>query len=382
MPRTPHPLKVVFSVTNCICYDQRVLKMAEAVNNLGCDITIIGRKKGEYCKSDNVPFATKRFKMLFNRGFLFYKFFNIRLFFYLLFHRFDILVANDLDTLLPNYLVARLKHLKLVYDSHEYFTGVPELNGRPFVKWVWSLIERNIFPKLIYVITVSDSIAIKYESEYKVRPLVIRNCARSSAGIIPFSRKDIGIEPDHLLIIFQGAGINPDRGGEELIESVRRTEKVTLLIVGSGDVLGTLKGRVNDPDLAKRVKFISKVPWEELMRYTMMADAGLSIDKDTNLNYRFSLPNKLFDYISAGIPVIAGELPEVRKIVESYNCGITIPAITPEEISRAIIALRDNPELRNRLKQNSAYASGSLNWKNEQEKVISLYSKVIKEEAI
>ena len=108
-------------------------------------------------------------------------------------HRFDILVANDLDTLLPNYLVSKLKHLPLVYDSHEYFTGVPELTGRPFVKWVWKTIERSIFPHLKYVMTVSDSIADKYEREYNARPLTVRNCSPDCRHIIKYSRDEIGV---------------------------------------------------------------------------------------------------------------------------------------------------------------------------------------------
>jgi glycosyltransferase involved in cell wall biosynthesis len=378
MPHSPRTILVAFSVTNCICYDQRVLKMAEVASSHGYNITIIGRKRGECCNSNRIPFVTKRFKMFFNKGFLFYKFFNIRLFLYLLFHRFDILVANDLDTLLPNYLVSRIKRLKLIYDSHEYFTEVPELNGRPFVKWIWTLIERNIFPHLKYVITVSDSIADKYESLYSIRPVVIRNCARSSAAIVPYDRKDIGIKADHLLLIFQGTGINIERGGEELLEAVSQTEKVALIIVGSGDLLEKLKDKVkNNEALPERIKFISNLKWDELMRYSKMADAGVSLDKDTSLNYRYSLPNKLFDYISAGIPVITGNLPEIKKIVESNDCGLVIPSITPAEISKAIIILRDNPELRSRLKQNSVKASDSLNWKNEQEKVFSLYRKIL-----
>jgi hypothetical protein len=105
--------KVAFSVTNCICFDQRVLKMSETVTDMGCEVTIIGREKRNCCENQNVPFRTKRFRMLFNKGFLFYKFFNIRLFIYLLLNRFDILVANDLDTLLPNYLVSRLRGIQL-----------------------------------------------------------------------------------------------------------------------------------------------------------------------------------------------------------------------------------------------------------------------------
>ena len=371
--------RVVFTVTNCICFDQRVLKMAETVSSLDCDITIIGRWFDEYCDSVSVPFKTKRFRMLFNRGFLFYKFFNIRLFFYLLFHRYDVIVANDLDTLLPGFIVSKLRRVSLVYDSHEYFTGLPELNSRPFVKWVWKSIEKMIFPHLKYVITVSNSIATQYEKEYGTGSVVVRNYSRVSSDYHSYTRDELGVNNEHLLLIFQGSGINIDKGGEELIEAISITAKVSLLIVGSGDVVEDLKKKTDALKMSDRIKFISKVPWKEMMRYTRSADAGLCIEKDTNLNYRFSLPNKLFDYISAGIPVITGNLPEIRKIVIENDCGIIIPEITPAEISKAIIKLRDDRELLNKLKRNSVYASETVNWKNESKKAIDLYNKILME---
>jgi len=282
--------------------------------------------------------------MLFNKGFLFYKFYNIRLFLYLLLNKFDLIVSNDLDTLFAGFIASKIKRINLVYDSHEYFTGLPELNHRPFVRWVWKSIG---------------------------------NCSRISSDIKAFTRGELKTNSDSLLLIFQGSGINIDKGGEELIEAIKITENVSLLIVGSGDVISVLKKKVNALNLADRVIFISKMPWNELMRYTKSADAGLSLEKDTNLNYRFSLPNKLFDYISAGIPVITGSLPEIRKVVEENDCGIIIPEITAQEISKAIIKLRDNTDLLNKLKKNSVIASEFLNWENESKKVIDFYDKLL-----
>jgi len=353
------------------------MKMAGVVKELGYDVTIIGRRRRACCETDNVPFRTIRFRMIFNKGFLFYKSFNIRLFFYLLFHRFDILVANDLDTLLPNYLVSKLRRLPLVYDSHEYFTGVPELNGRPFVKWVWTSIEKFVFPDLKHVITVSDSIADLYHKQYGIMPVVIRNLSPSSQSVIPYRKDELNIMDGSLMLILQGGGINIDRGAEELLEAVRITEKVFLIIAGSGDVIPELRARVLNYGLSDRIKFFSSRPWNELMRLTKSADAGVCLEKDTSLNYRFCLPNKLFDYISAGIPVISGNLPEISKIISSCDCGIIIPEINRQEISRAIIKLRDNPDLLRNLKQNSVKASGFLNWENEKTKVALLYSRVL-----
>jgi glycosyltransferase involved in cell wall biosynthesis len=377
MPTASKNIKVAFSVTNCICNDQRVLKIAGVVSRLGCDIEIIGRKSGDCCNKDSVPFRTKRFRMFFKRGFLFYAFFNIRLFIFLLLNKYDLLVSDDLDTLLPNYLISKLKRLPLVYDSHEYFTGVPEIQKRPFVKGVWKGIEKLIFPRLTYVMTVSDSIALQYENEYHIRPLTVRNCSVKTAYITPFTRQELEIKSDDLLLILQGTGINIDRGGEELIEAVSITEKVFLLIIGSGDEYERLILKAAKLQLSDRVKFFPKVPWHILMKYTRSADAGISLDKNTNLNYLFSLPNKLFDYMSAGIPVIATDLPEIAKIVNEFRCGILVAKPDPEEISKAIIKIRDNRVLLDELKTNAFAAAESINWEKESIKVEKFYRSII-----
>jgi len=353
------------------------MKIAGTLEKLDCGITIIGRRLGSCCDKDLVPFRTKRFRMLFHRSFFFYKFYNLRLFLYLFFHKYDVLVANDLDTLLPNYLISRLKKIPLAYDSHEYFTGVPELTGRTFVRKVWKMLEAGIFPDLKYVMTVSDSVAEQYQKEYGVRPVVVRNCAVQSTSIPPMSRQELGIPDDHFLLVFQGGGINIDKGGEELIDAIQMMKEVSLLILGSGDVLTALKRKTEELGLSERIRFFPKMPWKEMIRYTKSADAGLSLEKDTNLNYRFSLPNKLFDYISAGIPVIAGNLPEIKKIIDDNDCGIIIHSITPGEIRKAVIRLKDDGDFLNKLKKNAVTASGSLNWEKESGKVISFYKSIL-----
>jgi glycosyltransferase involved in cell wall biosynthesis len=377
MSETGKKLQIAFSVTNCICNDQRVLRICKVAGNMGLDVTIIGRRKGDCCSNDNVPFRTKRFRMVFKRGFLFYKFFNIRLLFYLIFHRSDILVANDLDTLLPNFIVSRLRKIPLVFDSHEYFTGVPELGQRPFVKWIWKSIEKSILPRLDNVMTVSQSIAGQYAAEYGINAAVVRNCSGNSTHIEPYTKEKLGIDPGHLLLILQGTGINLERGAEELIDSMLLYDKFSLLIVGSGDIIPALHNRVIRTGLTGRVNFYPKVSWNEMMRFTKTADAGVSLDKCKSLNQEFSLPNKLFDYISAGIPVIAGDLPEVTRIVTDYNCGIIIPEITPAEISQAVRLLNENYDLLNILKKNARETSAVINWKSESKLVKDFYQKLI-----
>ena len=379
MPSNKHNPSVVFAVTNCISYDQRVLKMAQTVEELGADIIIIGRKMGSSEGEDHVPFRTIKFRMIFTRGFLFYKFFNIRLFFLLLFIKADIIVSNDLDTLPACWLASKIRAKTLVYDSHEYFTGVPELLERKFVRSVWEKIEKLIVPCLENVITVSDPIADIFYEKYQIKPVVIRNCSRSSAAVIPVSRMELGIDEERLLLVLQGGGINIHKGAEELVEAMKSLPDVHLLIIGSGDVIPYLKRMASENDLECRINFLPRMPWSEMMRFTKAADAGLSLERDTNINYRFSLPNKMFDYISAGIPVIAGELPEIAKVIAGNSCGILIPSITPAEIARAVTLLDGNRDLLMVLKQNSGDAFKELNWEKESEKVKELYINLLAE---
>jgi glycosyltransferase involved in cell wall biosynthesis len=113
------------------------------------------------------------------------------------------------------------------------------------------------------------------------------------------------------------------------------------------------------------------------MRYTKTADIGMSIEKDTNLNYRYSLPNKLFDYISAGIAIVASELPETGKVLREYQCGMIIDKVTPEKIANALTKLKNNPAELAKLKKNTVIASEKLNWENESLKVEEFYRSIL-----
>ncbi len=365
---------IIISVTNDLITDQRVLKMAEVLADTGHEIIIIGRQLPGSLPAGELPYTVKRFRMVFRKGFLFYKFFNIRLFFFLLFHRSCLLVSNDLDTLLPNYLVSRLKKVRLVFDSHEYFTGVPELENRPFVKSVWKSIERNIIPELKYGITVNNSLANIYRKEYGVEFTVVRNTGRSYNGRAA-GRKRLGINEKDLLLVLQGRGINKERGAEELIDALVLCEGVHLLIIGAGDIIDSLKKRVSSANTGNKISFLPVMEWSEMMSYTATADAGISLDKSDYINSRYSLPNKIFDYINAGIAVIASELPEIEAVINKYNCGLLVKSVNPQSIRDVICLLRDEPGLLEKLKNNSLNAAPELNWENEKLKAQELYEK-------
>ncbi len=319
----------------------------------------------------------ERMNLLFEKEIFFYAEFNIRLFFLLLTRKVDLLVSNDLDTLLPNFIVSKIKKIPLIYDSHEYFTGVPELEKNNFARKTWLKIEKYIFPKLKHVFTVNNSIAELYKKEYNVDVKVVRNIPRKREINIIKTKEELGLPVDKKILIYQGAGINVDRGVEELIQSMQFINNTLLMIIGSGDVINELKKNVIDFNLTEKVTFINKLPYDQLISYTSIADLGLTLDKDTNINYRFSLPNKIFDYIHAGIPILASNLIEVRKVVEDYKVGEILDSHEPRYMAEKINAMLENTEKLKEYKENSVKAAAILNWETESKELINVYMQYV-----
>lgn len=371
--------KAIVSVTNDLFTDNRVHKVCLFLEKQGYNVLLVGRLKKDSQELAPRIYQTKRMKLIKENGPLFYAAFNIRLFFFLLFHRADILVSNDLDTLLANYAASKFKPTtRLVYDSHEYFTEVPELIHRPKVQKFWEGIEKWIFPKLETIYTVNESIAKMYREKYKKKVSVVRNISPSwNKSNIP-SKKELGIPENKFLIILQGAGINIDRGAEEAVEAMRLIENATLLIVGDGDIIAQLKKNVINYDLQSKVLFYGKKPYNEMMAFTHHADIGLTLDKATNINYRFSLPNKVFDYIHAETPIVCTNLLEIEHIVNKYQIGIVLDEFTPQSLSVAIDSLQKDLEKLLQMKENCKKAALIENWETESKILEEIYPKVEK----
>jgi len=356
--------RIIFSVTNDLSTDQRVHKMCTVFQEMGYEVLLIGRKVSGSLPIERT-YKTHRMRLLFRRGFLFYAEFSKRLFLTLLFSRKSILYANDLDTLLPNYLIAKLTRTKLIYDSHELFTEIPELNNRPFTKRIWLAIEQPIFKRLMNVITVNQHIATYYETKYEVPVHVIKNIApyfAPSSFDLALAKQ---IKGPYKMLVVQGSGINKDRGAEEAVKMMQFLEHTRLYFIGSGDVLPELHCLVEELNLQEKVYFLPKMPYLQLMEYTKIADLGLSLDKPTNLNYQFSLPNKVFDYIQARTPLLVSSIEAVKNLVEENEIGAVIPSFNPEEMANTVRSILSDDALQAHWKSNLEQAAKRYCWENQ-----------------
>ena len=371
--------RILISVTSDLSTDQRVNRTATSLKEAGYHVLVIGRTLKTSTELSPKRYRTLRFKLWAEKGPMFYALYNIRLFWFLLWHRADILVSNDLDTLPANFLAAKLKKIPLIYDSHEYFTGVPELLNRPKVQRIWKKIERYCLPKVDYAITVNESIAKLFKEEYNKEFNVIRNVPLISKLFLSDReslRRELGLPQSKKTIILQGAGINIDRGAEELVTAMSYLPDYLLLIVGGGDVIGDLRKIVGDNNLEDRVWFIAKQPIEILRKYTAASNLGITLDKANNINYKLSLPNKLFDYIHAGIPVLSSDLPELKNIVVGYDIGKISPDHNPLNISKLIDEMLSSDEQIKKWEENTAIAAKDLNWDKEKENLLSIFKKI------
>jgi glycosyltransferase involved in cell wall biosynthesis len=364
--------KIVVSVSNDLVTDQRVKKVCQTLHDEGFEILLLGRILPESLPIER-PYKIHRMRLIFRKKVWFYAELNIRLFFKLLFVKKDILVANDLDTLLPNYLIAKLFGKKLVYDSHELFTEIPELMHRPKVRNIWLQIEKRIFPHLKNVITVNSEIASIFEQKYQVYVNVIRNISPKLTLNIPSEAWIKQVKGNRKMLIIQGSGINKDRGAEEAVQMMSYLDDVLLLIIGNGDVIPDLKVLIAKLQVEDKVQMIGKLPYLEMLQYTQIADLGLSLDKGTNLNYELSLPNKVFDYIQCKIPLMVSNRKVVAQIVQEAQIGVVFEEHDPKQMADLVKDALYDKERYQMWKTNLNLAAEKFNWENESQILKDIY---------
>lgn len=349
--------RIVLSVTNDLVTDHRVHKVSTTLHKAGYRVLLVGRR---FRNSPDLrrEYETHRMRLFFNKTGLFYAEYNLRLFFFLLFVKADIFLSNDTDTLPANYLASKLRKKALVFDAHEMFPEVPELSHRPFVRSCWEKIEDWIIPHLKNCYTVCESIATIYNERYGINMRVVRN--------IPWASSDathhIVLHQDgKKVLLYQGA-VNTGRGVEWMIEAMPYLEDCLFYIAGKGDLLPVVQQKIHEMKLEDRVILLGQIPLENLSSYTQAADIGISLLANQGLNYYYSLPNRIFDFIKAEVPVLATDFPEINKIVSEYQIGTLTQEHDPVHLATLIKKMLKEEVNTEGFKR----AKRELTWENEE----------------
>ena len=337
--------RIAVLVSNDLNHDQRVLKTCATLEAEGWSPVLTGREMPG-SKPLDVPFEAKRLKLPFHRGVGFYATLQFGMLRAL--SRADIgaVWANDLDTLLPAYLIARAKGLPLVYDSHEYFTEAAGLTGSPLKRQVCLALERWCMKRIPCMITVNELIAEAYASRYGIRVEVVRNMPRLLPMLDVKGREAFeayGVPTDLPIALMQGAYMDRDRGAAEAVAALEAMKGVRLVLVGAGIEWEEARAQVNDPKWNGRLHCIPKLPFDELRVLTASADVGLSLDKGGHGNYEMSLPNKLFDFMHAGLPMVTTARKQVAAVVEEFGLGVVVNDLSPATLADAVREVLSTP---------------------------------------
>lgn len=361
--------RLCFSVTNDLNYDQRMIRICTSLQQQGYEVLLIGRKKKTSPPLSQQTFRQKRLPCWFQNGALFYAEYNLRLFLILLWVPVDILCAIDLDTILPNLMASKLRRKKRVYDAHEYFTEVPELVRRPRIQWIWAKIADWAIPQFTYCYTVGEALATILSKKYGPTFEVIRNVPWKTQRL-----SDIKAPPP-VILLYQGV-LNEGRGLEILMQAMQELKDCELWLAGEGDLSQELRALAEEPGVQKQLKFLGYLDPEELRKITPQAHLGLNLLENKGLSYYYSLANKTFDYIQAGLPSIQMDFPEYRALQEKYEVFELLENLSVTSVVQAVNKLKPASESYLRLKKNCQAASLVLNWDKEQEKLLQFYHQI------
>jgi glycosyltransferase involved in cell wall biosynthesis len=344
-------------------------RICTTLANQKYDAILAGRRTAGSKPLLEQAFGQKRLYCFFEKGFLFYAEYNLRLFFWLLFQKIDIICAIDLDTILPCYFISVLRKKKRVYDAHELFTEQKEIMTRPAVHKFWLAIEKFVVPKFKFGYTVNQFISHELKRRYNVDYTVIRNLPVLQNIYFPGS----GDMLDRF-IIYQGA-VNEGRSFETLIPAMKHVS-ATLKIYGKGNFFYQVGHLIQTYDVDKKVRLMGYVMPHELKQITPAAYIAVTLFEQTGLNQFYSLSNRFFDYIMALVPQVCVNYPEYKAINDKYNIALMIDDTKEETIAAALNELLQNRQLHEQLKKNCVIAKEELNWGNEEKKLIEFYERL------
>jgi glycosyltransferase involved in cell wall biosynthesis len=372
--------RIILTVTNDLTYDQRMQKICRTLVAHHYEVELVGRQRAASVPLGKEHYKQTRLSCWFDKGKLFYLEYNIRLFLYLLFTPAEAICAVDLDTIVPAVLAAKLKGSKTIYDAHEYFTEVPEVVRRPTIKKIWLWVERKFVPHIDLAYTVSPAIAGLFTEKFRKDFHVIMNVPMEENREPGTKNKEENTgkqeERAETVLLYQGA-LNEGRGLEHLIEAMKEING-KLILAGEGDLSEQLRAQVNKAGLQHKVQFAGFVRPDELKQLTRTATIGINLLENKGLSYYYSLSNKFFDYIQAGVPQVCIGFPEYQAINQHYEVAVLINSCATEEIKQAVKRLLTNKDFYTLLQKNCEVCARRYNWQHEEKKLAALYHELLR----
>jgi glycosyltransferase involved in cell wall biosynthesis len=286
--------------------------------------------------------------------------------------------AHDLNTLPAAVAIAWRTGARLVYDAHELYPDISTLSARE--ARAWRVLERVLIGRADEVITVSESIADVLVQRHGIRrPHVLLNCPESDGRAVVREqargalRRLAGVDANRPLVLYQG-GFAPNRGLETLIRAAGLLPiAATVVLMGWGRLEDALRQLVAEEALDDRVTLIPPVAPDRLLETTAGADVGVIPYLPVGLNNRLSTPNKLFEYLAAGIPVVASSLPEIERVLDGHAAGRTVPPGDPAALAGALGDILGDPARAEALRVNARRAGRRFTWEAERPKLLALY---------
>ncbi len=370
--------RIILTVTNDLTYDQRMIRISQALCDAGYRVVLVGRERKNSLPLEPQDFRQHRITCYFEKGKLFYLEYNWRLYHYLISQRLNGICAIDLDTIVPVYFASKFLKVPRFFDAHEYFEEVPEVVNRPLIKSIWEKIANWFIPKFDRAYTVCESLADIFQKKYGIPFGVVRN--------LPFSEVPLPSPPvneqvvdqikelaEHKKIILYQGALNEGRGLEATLDAMHYLEDTILLLAGDGDLGSFLHQRVAREYLRKKVIFLGYVTPSTLRAITPFATLGLNLLEPRGKSYYFSLANKTFDYIQAGVPALHPDFPEYRRLMTEFQTGILVERLEGNYLATVIAELLDNAPQYAVLKANCRLAQNKLVWEKEKERLTEIY---------
>ena len=286
--------------------------------------------------------------------------------------------ASDLYALRAMRLAAKRHGGRMAYDARELYPHVASTAGRPWARAAWRAIEGRDIGQAAAIFTVSDSIATRLAHTYKLTPPVVLYNAPPTCSVraSPSLRARAGLTSSDVLLLHQGS-IQKGRGCRLLADAMCDVQGAVLVFLGGGPLKEEVRDYVRAARMEQRIRFLDAVPPDSLLPVTAGADVGVTLLEDSCLNHRFALPNKLFEYLMAGLPVLASDLPEIGGIVKRFDVGCVVNPSDRPSLVQALQNVVDNKDLRDAWAANTRSVFETFNWETASQRFTSVYRSLL-----